>query len=348
MLGCQAVRGDVREAREQRARPPNRPPPNPPGTEDKALHVLTRTSRVVSSRAVAHVSVAAPRPTAAVAGRAAVVPTEIPPHRKCVWRHVATKLVFHTPAHFRIFIHARYKSRELSFHEQLWREMGLQITRDPTVTDWTVRWSMRLNPGEWSGFQSWQKTNFIPGIQVLIRKDNLHRAIVAMQRRHGEAAFDFWPRSFNLPDEWFAFQVRFLPLFGAYIFRSHSQQQHAAVHPELPWILKPPAAACGRKIQVFPNAAAISMTPDTPWIRENRPLAQEYLDTPLLDGHKYTFRIYVVVTGVDPLRVYVYKDGLCRIASRKYNKDPASFSDHFVHLDSIDINDKNSEPLNLG
>jgi hypothetical protein len=55
----------------------------------------------------------------------------------------------------------------------------------------------------------------------------------------------------------------------------------------------------------------------------------------------------VVVTGVDPLKVYVYMDGLCRIASRKYSKDDSSFADQFVHLDSIDINDKNSEPIDI-
>ncbi len=70
-------------------------------------------------------------------------------------------------------------------------------------------------------------------------------------------------------------------------------------------------------------------------------------DTPLLGGHKFTFRIYVVLTGVDPLRVYMYKDGLARIASRKYTKEKSSFNDLFVHLDSVDINVNNAEPLNI-
>ena len=47
----------------------------------------------------------------------------------------------------------------------------------------------------------------------------------------------------------------------------------------------------------------------------------------MLAGHKFTFRVYVVVTGVDPLRIYIYGDGLTRIASRKFARDAASFED---------------------
>ena len=38
----------------------------------------------------------------------------------------------------------------------------------------------------------------------------------------------------------------------------------------------------------------------------------------LIDGFKLDMRIYVVVTSCDPLRIYVYKDGLGRFATVKY------------------------------
>lgn len=235
------------------------------------------------------------------------------------------------PRHRKLFIFGRYKLRELSFHEQIWRDMGLEVTRDPSCRDWTVRWSMRVQPDEWRSFQSWQKTNYLPGVNLLIRKDHLHKCIVAMQRRHGEEKLDFWPVSFNLPEEW-----------GAW-------KRYTTEHPSLPWILKPPQASCGRRIQVFHSAADIRMGPTSEWILQNRPLAQVYTDTPLLDGHKFTFRIYCVLTGVDPLRVYVYNDGLCRIASRAYSKEKESFGDAYVHLDSVDVNvgNKDDPPLHL-
>ncbi len=53
------------------------------------------------------------------------------------------------PAVKKVWIHARYKMHELSFHTQLWREMGLEVTQAAQCSDWTVRWSMRLQPHEW-------------------------------------------------------------------------------------------------------------------------------------------------------------------------------------------------------
>lgn len=51
-------------------------------------------------------------------------------------------------------------------------------------------------------------------------------------------------------------------------------------------------------------------------------------------------RIYVVVTCFDPLRVYVYKEGLARFASEKYNLDDDE-GNKFSHLTNYSINKKN-------
>ena len=43
---------------------------------------------------------------------------------------------------------------------------------------------------------------------------------------------------------------------------------------------------------------------------------QKYIKRPhLIDGLKYDLRIYVILVGVNPLRVYVYKDGMARFAT---------------------------------
>ena len=68
-----------------------------------------------------------------------------------------------------------------------------------------------------------------------------------------------------------------------------------------------------------------------------------YLDNPLLiSGHKFDLRLYVVVTCYDPLRVYIYREGLVRFASEKYqNVDLTSEEAKYTHLTNYSINKKN-------
>lgn len=47
-----------------------------------------------------------------------------------------------------------------------------------------------------------------------------------------------------------------------------------------------------------------------------------FLQPFIIDGFKFDLRIYVLITSCDPLRVYVYKDGLGRFATVKYH-DPS-------------------------
>jgi hypothetical protein len=60
-----------------------------------------------------------------------------------------------------------------------------------------------------------------------------------------------------------------------------------------------------------------------------------------LYGHKFDLRIYVVITSYDPLRVYVFREGLVRFASEKYDIDKFSDEKKFSHLTNYSINKKN-------
>lgn len=69
-----------------------------------------------------------------------------------------------------------------------------------------------------------------------------------------------------------------------------------------------------------------------------------YLDDPfLINGFKFDLRIYVLITSIHPLRIYMYQEGLVRFATAKY--DPTDFSskcNRFIHLTNYSVN-KNNE-----
>ena len=48
-------------------------------------------------------------------------------------------------------------------------------------------------------------------------------------------------------------------------------------------------------------------------------VVQEYIDKPfLVDGFKTDMRIYVLVTSCDPLKFFLFNDGLLRMSTEKY------------------------------
>lgn len=73
-------------------------------------------------------------------------------------------------------------------------------------------------------------------------------------------------------------------------------------------------------------------------------VVQRYLHKPyLIDGLKFDMRIYVLLYGVDPLRIFVFKEGLARFATEKYSSPIKGNMDNlFMHLTNYAIN-KNSD-----
>jgi tubulin polyglutamylase TTLL6/13 len=63
----------------------------------------------------------------------------------------------------------------------------------------------------------------------------------------------------------------------------------------------------------------------------------------LIDNLKFDMRIYVLVYGIDPLRIFVFREGLARFATEEYVGPYKNNLDNlYMHLTNYAIN-KNSE-----
>mmetsp|Transcript_4711 Transcript_4711/g.8348 ORF Transcript_4711/g.8348 Transcript_4711/m.8348 type:complete len:624 (+) Transcript_4711:268-2139(+) len=71
-------------------------------------------------------------------------------------------------------------------------------------------------------------------------------------------------------------------------------------------------------------------------------VVQTYLPNPfLINQRKWDMRTYVLVTSVNPLRAYMFRDGLVRFASSKYEKDAKGGGKATSFLTNTSVNKKN-------
>jgi len=65
----------------------------------------------------------------------------------------------------------------------------------------------------------------------------------------------------------------------------------------------------------------------------------------LLDDYKFDLRVYVGITSINPLRVYIYDEGLTRFATVKYSQSNAKLS-KYIHLTNYSLNKNNANFIN--
>ena len=99
---------------------------------------------------------------------------------------------------------------------------------------------------------------------------------------------------------------------------------------------------------LFPPGRGIFLTREYPNSFEksffqNALVAQKYIAKPLLlDGHKFDLRLYVLVSGCDPLRIFLHEKGLVRLASERYVQPKNSnLNKHMIHLTNYAVNKLN-------
>lgn len=143
-----------------------------------------------------------------------------------------------------------------------------------------------------------------------------------MQEKFGRQHFDFVPDTYILPNEF-------------HDFHAHYQKLKVSEPKRNVWIVKPANSSQGKGIRLIETLDELNV--------DETSVISRYITNPLLiNGHKFDLRIYVVVTSYEPLRVYVYKEGLARFASESYSTKIQK-DNRFMHLTNYSINKKNDK-----
>ncbi|KAL4222570.1 Tubulin polyglutamylase ttll4 [Mactra antiquata] len=194
---------------------------------------------------------------------------------------------------------------------------GFRITK--RNHDWLGCWGKHMKSPGFKALREYQKLNHFPGSFQIGRKDRLWRNLSRMQVHFGKKEFGFFPQTYCLP-----YDAKLLKR----AFEDGGTKQK--------WIIKPPASARGIGIKVINK---ITQVP------KKRPvIVQKYLARPyLINDSKFDMRIYVYVSSMDPLRVYVFEDGLARFASMKYSSSMKHLANKFMHLTNYSVNKKNAD-----
>ncbi|KAJ3068348.1 Tubulin polyglutamylase ttll5 [Podochytrium sp. JEL0797] len=121
-----------------------------------------------------------------------------------------------------------------------------------------------------------------------------------MKQVHGDRHFDFMPSTFLLPQEYDLFYTAYLRTGGR-------------------WIVKPVTTTSTHQKSSYPIDSLAELP--TRLKSDDRFLVQKYIDSGLkVNGCRFDVRVYVAVTGFNPLRVFVYKEGVVRYV-KEYKND---------------------------
>ncbi|XP_071870954.1 tubulin monoglutamylase TTLL4 [Bombus fervidus] len=184
--------------------------------------------------------------------------------------------------------------------------------------EWCGTWGKHMKSSCFKALKESQKINHFPGTFQIGRKDCLWLNLSRMMLKHGAQEFDFVPRTYVLPRDLSSFRQ---------VWKKLGSKEK--------WIVKPPASARGTGIKVVNRWSQIP--------RKRAVIVQHYLSRPkLISGMKFDLRLYVLVTSFNPLKIYIYPDGLVRFASVKYSDDISYLNNRFMHLTNYSINKTNS------
>ncbi|XP_053573677.1 tubulin polyglutamylase TTLL13 [Bombina bombina] len=184
--------------------------------------------------------------------------------------------------------------------------------------EWTVYWTdCSVSLERVMEMKRFQKINHFPGMSEICRKDLLARNMNRLLKLFPKE-YSIFPRTWCLPADYGDFQA------------------YCRTKKNKTYICKPESGCQGRGIFLSRNMKDIK--------HGDHMICQQYVSKPfLIDGFKFDLRIYVLVTSCEPLRIFIYREGLARFATMSYTEPSNNnLDDVCMHLTNYAIN-KNNE-----
>jgi tubulin polyglutamylase TTLL4 len=156
------------------------------------------------------------------------------------------------------------------------------------------------------------------GYQVLM-KDTLYKNYLKIKNEFSED-YNFMPETYYYPDDKYIIYEK---------FRNYTLNINDL------WLVKPAHRWGGRGIKILESLDKIE--------KETYLINKYITNLDLINNKKYDLRLYVLVTGLKPLRIYLNREGLIRIASRNFSLDISNIKERYVHLTNTGVNSKSKE-----
>lgn len=192
------------------------------------------------------------------------------------------------------------------------RVSGLKEVGDEE--EWTVYWTdCSVSLERVMDMKRFQKINHFPGMSEICRKDLLARNMNRLLKLFPKD-YNIFPRTWCLPAD-----------YG-------DLQAYCRTKKNKTYICKPDSGCQGKGIFLSKNMKDIK--------HGDHMICQQYVSKPfLIDGYKFDLRIYVLVTSCEPLRIFIYNEGLARFATTSYTEPSHSnLDDVCMHLTNYAIN----------
>ena len=185
---------------------------------------------------------------------------------------------------------------------QAFKHSGFDRTENDRV--WNASWGRQYQSNKYRAAESWQKVNHFAGAYLLGRKDNLHKR---MKELRDKGLGEFYPRSFLLPGE--------------------KEELESVWKTEKRWIVKPCASSRCKSIYLLTSDQEIP---------EIEGIVQTYIERPrLVIKKKFDIRLYILVTSIDPVRIYTHRSGFARLSDHEYDYSTRNL-DPGVHITNIE------------